>query len=111
MKTTKVTLDTPVTIDGAEVREITLHRPLTGQLRGIRLLEVHTLNVDAVAAVLVRTSQPVLTEGAIDLMDPADFTALAQAVLGFFEASTSIPPISSPTSPSSSGGASATSPT
>jgi hypothetical protein len=55
-----VTLDYPIKRGDTEVKEITLRKPLAGQLRGIKLGELLNLDVGSVQMILPRISTPTL---------------------------------------------------
>lgn len=79
-----VTLGQPVQREGGEVSAITLRKPDTGNLRGLKLTDVMQSDVNAMITLLPRISDPFLTEAEISALDPADFAELAGTILGFF---------------------------
>ncbi|MDR2325106.1 MAG: phage tail assembly protein [Acidovorax sp.] len=79
-----VTLDFPLKRGEGEVNSITLRKPMAGELRGIKLTDLLTLEVGAVKLLLPRVSTPTLLPHEVDKLDPADFTELATTVAGFF---------------------------
>lgn len=82
MKT--ITLDTPLKRGETEITEVTLRKPAAGELRGLNLVDLLQMNVDANIKLLPRISTPTLTEVDAAQLDPADLTQLASAVAGFF---------------------------
>lgn len=79
-----VTLDYPIKRGDTEVKEITLRKPLAGQLRGVKLTELLSLDVGAVQMILPRITTPTLMPHEIAQLDPADITELGTKVAGFF---------------------------
>lgn len=79
-----VTLDFPIKRGDTEVKEITLRKPLTGQLRGIKLGELLNLDVASVQMLLPRISTPTLLPHEVAQIDPADIAELSIKVATFF---------------------------
>lgn len=78
-----VTLDTAIqrgeqTIDAVQVR-----KPKSGELRGLALVDVGQLKVDALAELLPRVTMPTLTKAEVLNLDPADLLALGAEVGAF----------------------------
>jgi hypothetical protein len=78
-----VTLETPITRGETEIKEVTLRKPGSGELRGINLTDLLQMNVNALHKVLPRISSPSLTEADVAKLDPADLTDMASEVAGF----------------------------
>lgn len=78
-----------VALDGHIVRgeqiidSLTLRKPMSGELRGVSLVELMNLDVSALRKVLPRITTPALTEIEIGRMDPADLVQCGVAVAGF----------------------------
>lgn len=79
-----VTLDCPIKRGDTEIKEVTLRKPLAGQLRGIKLAELLNLDVGSVQLVLPRISAPALLPHEIAQLDPADLAELGVKVASFF---------------------------
>lgn len=79
-----VTLDCPIQRGETEIKEVTLRKPLAGQLRGVKLAELLNLDVGSVQLVLPRITTPSLLPHEIALLDPADLTELGVKVAAFF---------------------------
>jgi hypothetical protein len=79
----KVTLDTPIQRGEQTITAIELRKPLAGELRGVSLLELMQMDVQALRKVLPRISTPTLTDHEIGLLDPADLFQLGSEVTGF----------------------------
>lgn len=67
------------------INEIKLRRPKSGELRGLRLVEVANADVSSLITLIPRISEPGLTETELNNMDPADFSSLAVEVAGFLD--------------------------
>lgn len=87
MQTKTVSLSVPLAVGAEKISTLTLRRPKGGDLRGIKLTDLLSLDFGSVAAVALRTSLTPLPRDAFDALDPADVVPLGVAVLGFFEAS------------------------
>lgn len=78
-----------VALDGHIVRgeqiieSLTLRKPMSGELRGVSLVELMNLDVSALRKVLPRITSPALTDIEIGRMDPADLVQCGVAVAGF----------------------------
>jgi len=66
------------------ITELTLRKPATGELRGLKLMDVMQMDVNALSVLLPRIAQPTITKADIDAMDLADITELGVEVIGFF---------------------------
>lgn len=83
---TTVKLSTPIKRSTGDVVELTLRKPATGELRGLKLMDVMQMDVNALGVLLPRIVQPSITKADVDAMDMADVLELGVAVVGFFEA-------------------------
>ena len=79
-----VTLDCPIKRGETEITQVTLCKPLAGQLRGVKLAELLNLDVGSVQLVLPRISTPSLLPHEIAQLDPADLAELGVKVAAFF---------------------------
>lgn len=78
-----IQLDSPFQRGEQVIKEITLRKPLAGELRGTALSALVSLDVDALQRILPRISTPTLTEADIGSLDPADLVQLGGAFAGF----------------------------
>lgn len=78
-----VTLDSPIKRGDQEIKEITLRKPLSGELRGTSLSALVNLDVDALQRVLPRITTPMLTEQDVAKLDPADLVQIGGKFAGF----------------------------
>lgn len=79
-----IELDQPIKRGGSDITHIVLRKPMAGELRGIKLVELLHLDTGALQTVLPRITTPSLTAAEVAGMDPADFTELGTQVAGFF---------------------------
>lgn len=78
-----VQLDTPIIRGEQTITEVTLRKPMSGELRGVTLMDLSQMDVLALRKVLPRISTPTLTDVEIGRMDPADLMQLGVAVCSF----------------------------
>ncbi|PZP26690.1 MULTISPECIES: phage tail assembly protein [Pseudomonas] len=78
-----VTLDTPITRGETKIEQLTLRKPMSGELRGVTLADLAQMDVLALRKVLPRITSPALTEIEIGRMDPADLLQCGVAVGSF----------------------------
>ena len=78
-----LTLDTPIKRGDTDITELSLRKPLAGELRGIALTDLIQMDVDALAKVLPRITTPALTEHEVGRMDIADLMQAGIVVSGF----------------------------
>lgn len=84
MKPTTITLESPVVRGDNKITEITLHSPNAGMLRGVSMRAVLDMEVDAIAKIIPRISDPKLTESETASLDLPDFLKAGAAIAGFF---------------------------
>ncbi|TYL43722.1 MULTISPECIES: phage tail assembly protein [Dickeya] len=78
-----VTLDSPLKRGEVAIDVITIRKPTSGALRGVRLQALMELDVNAVMVVLPRVTAPALTAAEVLELDPADLVALSVEVVTF----------------------------
>ncbi|AXQ50157.1 phage tail assembly protein [Stenotrophomonas rhizophila] len=78
-----IDLDTPIVRGEQEIKQVTLRKPMSGELRGVTLSDLAQLDVLALRKVLPRISTPCLTDHEIGRMDPADLLQCGVAVGSF----------------------------
>ncbi len=82
-----ITLVAPIERPNASpITTVTLRKPLAGELRGLKLMEVMRMDVASHIMLLPRITEPALMPDELDQMDPADFMSLVAGVMGFFVA-------------------------
>ena len=84
-KSTKVPLSAPIEIDGKKVEEITLRKPMPGELRGLSMVNILQMEVTTMFKLLPRITQPPLSEVQLSSeIEPQDFTTIAAKTVTFF---------------------------
>ncbi len=78
-----VDLDTPVVRGNQIIQTVTLRKPKAGALRGLSIVALSQLDVNALQKLLPRISTPTLTEADVANMEPEDLVALGVKVAGF----------------------------
>lgn len=78
-----IPLDTPIIRGEQTITSISLRKPMSGELRGLSLIDVMQMDVLALRKLLPRISTPTLTDAEIGRMDPADLLQCGVAVSGF----------------------------
>jgi hypothetical protein len=78
-----VQLSKPIERSSGNISELTLRKPSTGELRGLKLMDLLQMDVNALSMLLPRIAQPTITKADIDSLDLVDATALGLAVIGF----------------------------
>ncbi|MGR3484445.1 MAG: phage tail assembly protein [Paracoccaceae bacterium] len=94
-----VELSAPITVDGEEVGTIKLREPKAGELRGLSLLLLLQLDVDAMRKLLPRITMPIVDDHVLAEMPIGDFSALAMGAQGFFAKGRTAPGPGETTSP------------
>ncbi len=80
-----VTLDRPIQRAGQTIASLQLRKPTAGELRGLSLVAVLQMDVDALTTLLPRISTPVIHKPEVLAMDPADLLACGIVVSGFLQ--------------------------
>jgi len=78
-----IELDSPVKRGTTEINTVTLRKPVSGELRGVSLMDLAQMDVLALRKVLPRISNPSLTDVEVGNLDPADLMQCGVAVAGF----------------------------
>lgn len=78
-----VELDEPIKRGKTEITSITIRKPVSGELRGVSLIELANMDVLALRKVLPRISTPALTDVEVGRLDPADLMQCGVAVASF----------------------------
>ena len=78
-----VTLDSPIQRGETTIDTLQLRKPRSGELRGLSLVDLGQLKVDALTKVLPRITVPPLTEAEVSNMEPADLLACGAEIGSF----------------------------
>jgi len=79
-----VTLTRPITRGETIITAVTLREPATGEMRGLKLLDVMQMDVGSLIKLIPRIADPYLTEAEVALLPPADIAVLGAATVSFF---------------------------
>lgn len=79
-----VVLDCPITRSSGNITQLTIRKPKAGALRGVTLMALAQIDVQALKVVLPRICDPILAPGEIDNLDPADLMSAGATVASFF---------------------------
>ena len=83
MITDPIDLDQPIKRGESEIKSLQLRKPQSGELRGLSLVDLGQLDVNALHKVLPRITIPSITEAEARGMDPADLLELGAEVGNF----------------------------
>lgn len=78
-----VALDTPIMRGEQTIATLHLRKPRSGELRGLSLVDLGQLKVDALIKIIPRISMPTLTEVEVGNMETADLLACGAEIGGF----------------------------
>ncbi|HDU8616700.1 phage tail assembly protein [Morganella morganii subsp. morganii] len=78
-----VALDEPVVRGETEITSVTVRKPKSGALRGVRLVALMDMDVTAMTEVLPRITDPALTKPEIMAMSPGDLLNMSIEVVNF----------------------------
>lgn len=79
-----VDLDEPIKRAGGEIARLLIRKPKAGALRGVTLMSLVQVDVQALCTVLPRVCDPILTPAEIRDMDPADLLSAGATLASFF---------------------------
>ena len=83
LETETVHLKTPFKQGDKKVKSVLIRKPLGGDLRGCLLANLVQMDVESVARLVPRISEPLIDEATFYSLDAADITSIAIAVTGF----------------------------
>lgn len=78
-----VTLDTPIIKGDTSIDTLQLRKPRAGEMRGLSMVDVGQLKIDALIKLVPRISVPTITEADVANLDPADLLAIGTEIGGF----------------------------
>lgn len=79
----QVTLDEPIVRGNKTIDTVNIRKPKSGELRRLALSDVARMEVDALATLLPRITEPALTAHEVQALDPADLMQCGTKVAGF----------------------------
>ncbi|WP_392565133.1 phage tail assembly protein [Utexia brackfieldae] len=81
----EIKLSTPIVSGKNEITKVTVRKPVTGDLRGVKLLNFVDADIDSLAKVLPRISTPTLSEQDVYQMDLSDLTQFVVEISDFLK--------------------------
>ncbi|HDT0711570.1 phage tail assembly protein [Morganella morganii] len=78
-----VELDEPIKRGDTEITSVTVRKPNSGALRGVRLQALMEMDVNSMTEVLPRITDPSLTKPEIGAMPPGDLLNMSIEVVNF----------------------------
>ncbi|WJS98216.1 phage tail assembly protein [Novosphingobium humi] len=78
------TLAAPITRGETAIEALTIRKPSAGQLRGLSLQSLLSLDITAILTVTPRITMPPITQAEADELDPADLAEIGGAIRDFF---------------------------
>ncbi|KAF0115501.1 MAG: phage-related tail protein [Hyphomonadaceae bacterium] len=79
----EVIFDTPLVFGDQTIEKVLIRKPLSGELRGLSLIDVGRLELDALFKVLPRVTMPSIPRESLEKMDLSDLMAMGLKVAGF----------------------------
>ncbi|PHM35626.1 phage tail protein [Xenorhabdus mauleonii] len=80
---TVVTLEEPIARGATTIQDVTVRKPNSGALRGVRLQALMEMDVDSIMLILPRITAPALTKNDLLLLAPGDLINLSVEVVNF----------------------------
>jgi hypothetical protein len=65
------------------ITELTIRKPLTGDLRGVKLVDFIELDIDSLAKVLPRIATPAIAEHEVFNLDLIDLSEITKVIASF----------------------------
>jgi len=99
MRVQNVALNNGPEVAGVRIAEVTVREPSAGELRGLSIGAIATMDVAAMIRLLPRITEPALSAAQIEALGAYDFGELAGRAAGFFmtapqEEEAATPPLS-----------------
>lgn len=86
-KRTTVPLEHPIRRGETTINEVTVRKPVAGELRGLNLQDLARSDVNALIAIIPRISEPTLIQQEVEALEVEDLAAFGSAVFDFFTTS------------------------
>ncbi|CDO35817.1 phage tail assembly protein [Novosphingobium sp. KN65.2] len=83
-QTVTITLSEPISRKGGDITELTLRKPRTGELRGLKVEDLFATDVNALMLLIPRISSPALIGDEVGQLETEDLIEVAGTVKGFF---------------------------
>lgn len=94
--TQKIKLKAGIQSGKTTISELTIRKPLTGDLRGVKLLDFIELDIDSLAKVLPRITIPQIAEHEVFNLDLIDLSEITQVIASFLSETSKNAPTESP---------------
>lgn len=78
-----ITLDMPIHRGDQVINVVTLRKPNAGEMRGLSLHELASMEVGALSRLIPRISNPSLVDHEVRGLDPADLTEMGVSIASF----------------------------
>lgn len=89
---TTITLNTPIKAGDKSIEQLTLTKPMIGQVRGVKIFDLLQGDTDAYIELLPRITSPAINKAQASSLDLTDFLQIIEVVGGWFaEAKTDTP--------------------
>ncbi|MGV3511884.1 MAG: phage tail assembly protein [Novosphingobium sp.] len=79
-----INLANPIKRKGGDLAEITLRRPKAGALRGLKVEDLYSTDVNALMVLLPRITEPTLIMAEVEELETEDLLEIAGTVKAFF---------------------------
>lgn len=79
-----VKLMEPIIRGETSIDTLTLRKPGSGELRGLNLQNIYSLDVGTILTIVTRISTPSLTSEEADMLSPPDLMEIGGTIKGFF---------------------------
>lgn len=89
--TIKYDLNVPLKNGGNEIKTLNIRRPTSGELRGVKLIDVLQMDVEAHAQLLPRICEEIVSEQQVYQLDISDLGKIISKTVNFFKPSQGAP--------------------
>lgn len=79
-----VSLEEPIIRGEQKIESLGLRRPRSGELRGLSMIDIVQLKIDAVHELLPRITMPPLTNSEVLNLSPSDLFKVSSEIASFF---------------------------
>lgn len=81
---TTITLNTPIKAGDKSIEQLTLTKPMIGQVRGVKIFDLLQGDTDAYIELLPRITSPAINKAQASSLDLTDFLQIIEVVGGWF---------------------------
>lgn len=79
-----IELDEPIQRGDTQITQVTIRRPNAGEMRGLSMVNVVQMQVDALLTLIPRICEPVLMAQELKAMNPADFMQIGTVIAQYY---------------------------